>query len=260
MNFIKERAKDVSLIAQCVVQANTYFRSFIPAGEPSLYVSCGEPLWLVPMTNPSSRGYWDRNYYMFYYPYNGNIFFRYRYQNRLPTDIYFDRVSPFEEGKTFNTYGKIYKMCSDQNGQYIETTYKQALLTEKDVRRNFQSEYYFDLKWALKSVKLIEVQDCILRWIITMETPEGGPITISADPLGYSYIPAQGDGKTDFEGKEAKENKDYFSINNTRDFLSCADFVSMRYHGGSIEILNFSEAQTMPPKQIFGNIQIYADY
>lgn len=260
MFFIKERAKDVKLIAQCVIESNAQFSSFRITGEPSLYVSYKEPLWLVPITDSASKSYWDRNYYMFYYPVNSNIFFRRHYGDRTPEDMYYKRVFPFEEGLVFNAWDNIYELHSDEEGKYVKITYKQALLTEDEARKDFQSEYYVDREWVLKSLKLIEVHDCMLRWVATMRTRLGEEFRISIDPLGHSCASERDGEIADFKGKKPDENKDYFSINDSRSLLFCSNLVSMKYRGGSIEVSNFSDAQKMPPKEIFQSTPIYADY
>lgn len=256
MISIKERAEDVSFIAQCVIKLNSDFHSFRIAGKPSLYVSYGEPLWLVPFTDSAQKTSWDKNFYMFYYPVNSIIFFCHRYGDNPPTDMFYKKVFPFEKGKILNIWDNTYEMNSDTKGQYVKITYKQAALTEAEARKDFQSEYYIDREWVLKSLKLIEVQGCILRWVATMSAKTGMEFRISVDPLGHSYV-CEYDGETaDFEGKKPDENKVYFSINNTHDYIFSDCFVAMKYHDGSVELLNFGKAKKMPPKEIFKGIKI----
>lgn len=259
MISIKERAKDVKLIAQCVIKANAQFRSFRITGEPSLHISYKEPLWLVPFTNSAAKSFWDKNYYMFYYPVNCNIFFCRRYGNRTPEDMYYGRVFPFEEGLVFNSLDNIYELHTDEQGSYVKITYKQALLTEDEARKDFQSEYYIDRKWVLKSLKLVEVHGCMLRWIATMLADTGEKFRISVDPLGHSFV-SEHDGEiADFKGKKPDENKNYFSMNDASDCLLYSNLVLMKYRNGSVEISNLSNAQKLPTK-FFKRIPIHADY
>jgi len=151
-------------------------------------------------------------------------------------------------------------MNSDKDGQYVKITYKQALLTEDAVRKDFLSEYYVDRKWVLKSLKLIEVHGCMLRWIATILTHTEEKFRISFDPLGHSFASEHDDEIADFEGKKPNENKVYFSINNVHNRLSGDYLVAMKYCGGSVELSNFGKAKQMPPKDIFKGIRIRTNY
>lgn len=257
MFSIQERGKDVILIAECVINAEESFRSFRIAGKPQLYSSTQSgPVWLLPIDNPAAEKTWDKKYCMFYYPCGGVIFFRPRYGVNLPSDMSDENVIPFEEGITYNTYRNIYELHSDDEGQYVKISYKQALLNEEMACHDFRSEYYIDHGFILKSVKLIEIQDCILRWIATMQTQKGELFRVSVDPLGHSYISEYLNETADFVGQEPSENKTYFSINTAHKDPFCSDHISMKYRNGAIEILPFSSAEQKPPAKIFKGVRI----
>ena len=255
MKIVRERAKDVLLVAQCAIDANAGLRHLVIAGQPTLYVSYKSPLWLVPLADAGDKN--DVKYHLFYYSNSGYICLRRIYGDVPPVYWYTGRVFPFQEGKTFNTYHNICSMHSDQDGQYVDIRYKLAILNEDEARKEFKSEYYSDRKLALQSIKLIEIHDCILRWVATFKTSHGEVVKASIDPLGHFFASSLHGVVTNFYGKTPKENKDYFSLDDVHKTPFRGNYVTMRYHDGSIEILNFGSAEKMPPSGAFKDIEVF---
>ncbi len=253
MEFIKERPEDVLQIFRCFEKADPKLREARIIAKPSLLTLHDQPAWILPICLKQPLHY-QSDFYMLYYPYGGQVVFYKRCGNLSPSATIAGKSCAYEKNRIFNMYSRIYEMNSDENGQYLKISYKSALLTEQDFKKDFQSEYFFDRKWFLKSVKLVEVQDCILRWIAEMETLEGTNFQISIDPLGHSYASTLDQTSAAVDGKQVQENKDYFSINNLTDAVFIPQFVTLRYRAGKLEIQNFSKAQKMPPLEAFGGI------
>ena len=95
MKIVRERAKDVLLIAQCVIDANAGLHHLSVVGQPALYASCSSPLWLVPLADSTDKDSNDVKYHLFYYSNSGYICLRRIYGDVPPVDWYKGRVFPF---------------------------------------------------------------------------------------------------------------------------------------------------------------------